>query len=56
MCNINHKINIYVLGVFNRIPVISVFAVRVTSIFTSKIHAINTLKMGPHLKINVMLP
>jgi ABC-type proline/glycine betaine transport system permease subunit len=40
----------------NRIPVISVFAVRVTPIFTSKIHAINTLKMGALLRINVMLP
>jgi hypothetical protein len=31
---------------FNRIPVISVFAVRVTPIFTNKKHALNTLKMG----------
>jgi hypothetical protein len=40
----------------NRIPAIRVFAVRVTPIFTNKIHALNTLKMGLLLRINVMLP
>jgi hypothetical protein len=38
----------------NRIPVIRGFAVRVTPIFTSKIHALNTLRMGPLLRSNVM--
>jgi hypothetical protein len=41
--------------VFSRIPVISVFAVRVTPIFTSKVHALNTLKMAPLLRSDVML-
>jgi hypothetical protein len=50
------KIIIFLTHLFNRIPVISVFAVRITLIFTSKIHAINTLKMGALLRINVMLP
>jgi hypothetical protein len=40
----------------NRIPAIRVFAVRVTPIFTNKIGALNTLKMGLLLGINVMLP
>jgi hypothetical protein len=42
-------------SLFNRIPVIRVFAVRVTLIFTSKKHALNSLKMGPLLRSNVML-
>jgi hypothetical protein len=40
---------------FNRIPVISVFAVRVTPIFTNNKHALNTLKMGSLLRSDVML-
>jgi hypothetical protein len=38
----------------NRIQAISVFAVRVTPIFTNKKHAINTLKIAPLLRSNVM--
>jgi hypothetical protein len=38
----------------NRIPVIRGFAVRVTPIFTSKMHALNTFKMGTLLRSNVM--
>jgi hypothetical protein len=40
----------------NRIPVISVLEVRATVFFTSKIHALNTLKMAPPLRSNVMRP
>jgi hypothetical protein len=47
------RAHIYIV---NRIPAIRVFAVRVTLIFTNKIHALNTLKMGLLLRINVMLP
>jgi ABC-type lipoprotein release transport system permease subunit len=38
----------------NRIQAIRVFAVRVTPFFTNKKHALNTLKMGPLLRSDVM--
>jgi hypothetical protein len=41
---------------FNRTPAIRNLPLRVTPIFANKIHALNTLKMGPFLRINVMLP
>jgi hypothetical protein len=44
-----------ILLIINKIPVIRYLALRVTPIFTGKIHALNTLKMGPLLRSNVML-
>jgi hypothetical protein len=44
------------LSSFNSFQAIRVFAVRVTPIFTNKKHALNTLKMAPLLRNNVMLP
>jgi hypothetical protein len=41
-------------GCINRIQAIRVFAVRVTPIFTNRKHAINTLKMTPLLRSDVM--
>jgi hypothetical protein len=40
---------------FNSFQAIRVFAVRVTPIFTNKKHALNTLKMAPLLRSDVML-
>jgi hypothetical protein len=40
----------------NRIQAIRDLEVRATVIFTSKIHALNTLKMAPLLRSNVMRP
>jgi hypothetical protein len=40
----------------NRTPAIRNLPLRVTPIFANKNHALNTLKMGPFLRINVMLP
>jgi hypothetical protein len=40
----------------NRIPVIRYLPLRVTLIFANKNHALNTLKMDPLLRNNVMLP
>jgi hypothetical protein len=42
------------IDLFNSFQAIRVFAVRVTPIFTSKIHALNTYKMGALLRNNVM--
>jgi hypothetical protein len=39
----------------NRIGVIRILALRVTPIFTSKKHALNTWKIDPLLRNNVML-
>jgi hypothetical protein len=39
---------------FNRIGAIRILALRVTPIFTSKIHALISLKMGPLLRSDVM--
>jgi hypothetical protein len=39
----------------NRILVIRDFELRATVFFTSKIHALNTLKMDPLLRSDVML-
>jgi hypothetical protein len=50
---VNQKVKVYLF--FNRIPAIRVFAVRVTPIFTNKIHALNTLKMATLLRSDVML-
>jgi hypothetical protein len=43
-------------GLFNRTPAIRNLPLRVTPIFANKNHALNTLKMGPFVRINVMLP
>jgi hypothetical protein len=40
----------------NRTPAIRNLPLRVTPIFANKNHALNALKMGPFLRINVMLP
>jgi hypothetical protein len=40
----------------NRTPAIRNLPLRFTPIFANKNHALNTLKMGPLLRINVMLP
>jgi hypothetical protein len=42
------------LKAVNRIQAIRVFAVCATGFFTSKIHALNSLKMGPLLRSDVM--
>jgi hypothetical protein len=43
-------------NVINRTPAIRNLPLRVIPIFANKNHALNTLKMGPLLRINVMLP
>jgi hypothetical protein len=43
------------LNPVNRIPVIRYLPLRVTPIFANKNHALNTLKMAPRLRNN-MLP
>jgi hypothetical protein len=40
----------------NRTPAIRNLPLRVTPIFANKNHALNTLKMGPFARINVMRP
>jgi hypothetical protein len=40
----------------NRTPAIRNLPLRVTPIFANKNHALNTLKMGPLLRNNLMLP
>jgi hypothetical protein len=46
----------YDLLTLNRIPVIRYLPLRVTLIFANKNHALNTLKMGPLLRNNLILP
>jgi hypothetical protein len=46
--------NVLILSSVNRIGVIWILALRVTPIFTSKMHAINTKKMAPLLRSDVM--